>query len=99
MDATYDSRADVLAIRMRKGDPKHVVVGKGTFVIFADEEGIWGVDLEAERWDQDVDNIFKKMKIEVLKNINLDVLNRLSRLMPPRRMIPWPYIQAEWHLS
>jgi len=30
---------------------------------------------------------------------NFDVLDRLSRLMPPRRIIPWPYIHAEWHLS
>ena len=99
MDASYDSRADVLAIRMRKGEPKYVVVGRGTFVIFADEKGIWGVDLEAESWDQDVDETFKKMKIEILKNINLGVLDRLSRLMPSRRMIQWQYIFAELHLS
>ena len=99
MGATYDSQADVLAIRMRRGEPKYVVVGRGTFVIFADEEGIWGVDLEAESWDQDVDDIFKKMKIEVLKNINLDVLSRLSRLMPQRLMIPLPCIPAEWQHS
>jgi hypothetical protein len=99
MDATYDSRTDVLAVRTRKGEPKYVVVGRGTFVIFADDKGIWGIDLEAESWDQDVDDIFKKMKIEILKNANLDTLDRLSRLMPPRRMTPWPYIPAEWQHS
>jgi hypothetical protein len=36
---------------------------------------------------------------EILKNVNFDVLDRLSRLMPPRRMIPWPYIHAEWQHS
>jgi uncharacterized protein YuzE len=60
MDVVYDSRADVLTIRMREGEPKYVVVDRGTFVIFADDAGIWGVDLEAESWDQDVDDIFKK---------------------------------------
>jgi hypothetical protein len=39
------------------------------------------------------------MKIEILKNANLDMLDRLSRLMPPRRMTPWPYIHAEWQHS
>jgi hypothetical protein len=62
MNASYDSRADVLAIRMRMGEPRYVVVGRGTFVIFADEEGIWGVDLEAESWDQDVIYIFNRRK-------------------------------------
>jgi hypothetical protein len=56
-------------------------------------------DSRIESWDQDTYNIFKKMKIEILKNVNFDVLDRLSRLMPPRRMTPWPYIPAEWHLS
>jgi hypothetical protein len=36
---------------------------------------------------------------EILKNVNFDVLDRLSRLMPPRRMIQWPYIPAEWQHS
>ena len=62
--AYYDRRADVLAVTMREGEPKYVVVGRGTFVIFADEEGIWQVDLEAESWDSDVDEAFPLMKIE-----------------------------------
>jgi uncharacterized protein YuzE len=66
MDATYDRRADVLSVRMRKGEPKHVVVGRGTFVIFADDEGIWGIDIEAESWDQNIDEILKKIKVNVI---------------------------------
>jgi hypothetical protein len=66
MHATYDGRADVLSVTMRIGEPKYVVVGRGTFVIFADDEGIWQVDIEAESWDADVDEILKKIKVEVI---------------------------------
>jgi hypothetical protein len=65
MNATYDRRADALSVRARDGHPKYVVVGKGTFVIFADDDGIWQIDLEAETWDTDVDKIFKKIKAEI----------------------------------
>jgi hypothetical protein len=47
---------------MREGEPKCVVVGRGTFVVFADEEGIWSIDLEVESWDSDVDEAFPLMK-------------------------------------
>jgi hypothetical protein len=63
--AYYDRMADVLSVTMREGEPKYVVVGRGTFVIFADEEGIWSIDLEAESWDSDVDAVFPLMKIEI----------------------------------
>jgi hypothetical protein len=63
--AYYDRRADVLSITLREGEPKYVVVGRGTFVIFADEEGIWSIDLEAESWSSDVDEVFPLMKIEI----------------------------------
>ncbi len=63
--AYYDRRADVLSVTIREGEPKYVVVGRGTFVIFADREGIWSVDLEAESWDSDVDAVFPLMKIEI----------------------------------
>jgi len=63
--AYYDGRADVLSVTMREGEPKYVVVGRGTFVIFADKEGIWSIDLEAESWDSDVDEVFPLMKIEI----------------------------------
>jgi len=96
MDVTYDRRADVLSIRLRDGQPKYVAVGRGTFVIFADDGGIWGIDLEAESWDSQDMETFKKMKIEILDVPNFDALNKL---MPPRQMIPWPYITAEWSHS
>jgi hypothetical protein len=63
--AYYDRRADILSVTMREGEPKYVVAGRGTFVIFADEEGIWQVDLEAESWDSNVDEAFPVMKIEM----------------------------------
>jgi hypothetical protein len=65
ISAHYDRRADVLSITMRDGGPKYVVVGRGTFVIFADDEGIWSIDLEAESWDSDVDAVFPSMKVEM----------------------------------
>jgi hypothetical protein len=55
----------VLSVTIREGEPKYVVVGRGTFVIFADEEGIWSIDLEAESWDSDVEEVFPLMKIEI----------------------------------
>jgi len=51
-----------LSITVRKGEPKYVVVGQGTFVIFADDQGVWFVDLETEKWDADVDAVFPLMK-------------------------------------
>ena len=65
MHTTYDRRADALSVRTRDGQPKYVVVGKGNFVIFADDDGIWQIDLEAESWDANPDRVFKKMKIHV----------------------------------
>ena len=65
INAHYDRRADALSISMRDGEPKYVVVGRGTFVVFADDEGVWSIDLEAERWDSDVDAVFPSMKIEI----------------------------------
>jgi len=66
MHATYDRRADVLSVKARNGEPKYVVVGRGIFVIFADDKGICGLDIEAESWDeQNIDEKLKKMKIEV----------------------------------
>jgi hypothetical protein len=63
--AYYDRRADVLSVTMRDGEPKYVVVGRGTFAIFADDEGIWSIDLEVESWDSDVDAVFPSMKVEM----------------------------------
>ncbi len=64
--AYHDKKADVLSVTMREGEPKYVV-GRGTFVIFADEEGIWQVDLEAESWDSDVDAVLPLMRVEMSK--------------------------------
>ena len=55
VNATYDRRADVLSITIREGEPKYVVVGRGTLVMFADDNGIWSIDLETEEWDTDVE--------------------------------------------
>ena len=30
------------------------------------------------------------------RNPNLADLDRLAEILPPRRMIPWPYIASEW---
>jgi hypothetical protein len=30
------------------------------------------------------------------RNPNLADLDRLAEILPPRRMIPWPYIAVEW---
>jgi len=65
VQAHYDREVDVLSITVRQGEPKYVVVGRGTVVIFADEWGIWAIDFEAESWDDDVDAVFPLMKIEV----------------------------------
>lgn len=35
-------------------------------MIFADEEGIWRIDLEAESWDSDVDEVLPLMKVEIV---------------------------------
>jgi hypothetical protein len=37
VNATYDRRADVLSIAIRGGEPKYVVVGRGTFAVFAEQ--------------------------------------------------------------
>jgi hypothetical protein len=67
MCAYYDRKVDVLSIVFRKGRPRHVVVVRGTAVIFADDEGIYAVDIEAEKWDtDDVDRQLKLMNVDVL---------------------------------
>jgi hypothetical protein len=66
VQAYYDRRSDILSVVAREGRPKYVVVGRGTFVIFADEDGIWRIDLEAESRDSDVGALFTTIKVEVL---------------------------------
>jgi len=67
--AYYDRRTDVLSIDIRDGrEPRHVVVGRGTFVIFADDAGIYSIDIEVESWDSDIDidKLMELMKVEIL---------------------------------
>jgi len=66
--AYYDRRADVLSIDIRDGEPRHVVVGRGTFVVYADDEGIYSIDIEVESWDSDIDidKLMELMKVEIL---------------------------------
>ncbi|ABL88628.1 conserved hypothetical protein [Pyrobaculum islandicum DSM 4184] len=52
-DVWYDRRAEALGLRLRSGEPRRVLVGRGTFVIYADDHGVWGIDIEVERWDRD----------------------------------------------
>ena len=70
--AYYDRRADVLSIDIsdgeERGEPRHVVVGRGTFVVYADDEGIYSIDIEVESWDSDIDidKLMELMKVEIL---------------------------------
>jgi uncharacterized protein YuzE len=67
--AYYDRRADVLSIDIRDGgEPRHVVVGRGTFVVYADDAGIYSIEIEAESWDTDIDidKLMELMKVEIL---------------------------------
>jgi hypothetical protein len=65
--AYYDRRVDVLSIDIRDGEPRHVAVVRGTVVIYADDKGIYAIDIEAEKWDtDDVDRQLKLMNVDVL---------------------------------
>jgi uncharacterized protein YuzE len=65
--AYYDRKADVLSIDIRSGEPRHVAVVRGTVVIYADDKGIYAIDIEAEKWDtDDVDKQLKLMNVDVL---------------------------------
>ncbi|MEZ0320065.1 MAG: hypothetical protein ABWK05_08770 [Pyrobaculum sp.] len=47
----YDEKADAVSIRIREGAPRHVVAGRGSFVLYIDEQGLWAVDIEVKEWD------------------------------------------------
>ncbi len=67
MRAYYDKKDDVLSIVFRRGRFRHAVVVRGTVVIFADDKGIYAIDIEAEKWDtDDVDKQLKLMNVDVL---------------------------------
>ena len=66
--AYYDASVEVVSIRFRDGEVKYVIEGSGNFTIFADENGIWGVDLEVKRWAgsyREVVDAFRRIKAEV----------------------------------
>lgn len=44
-EAYYDASVDIISIRIRNGKPKHVIEGTGNFVIFADDNRIWAIDI------------------------------------------------------
>jgi len=65
--AYYDRKADVLSIDIRDGEPRHVAVVRGTVVIYADDGGIYAIDIEAEKWDtDDVDKQLKLMNVDIM---------------------------------
>ncbi|AAL62761.1 MULTISPECIES: hypothetical protein [Pyrobaculum] len=66
--AYYDTSVEVISVRIRNGEPKYVVEGSGNFVIFADDDGIWAVDLEVKRWRGD----YKKV-VEALRKARVEV--------------------------
>ena len=66
VNATYDRRADVLSITIREGEPKYVVVGRGAFAMFAEDNGIWSIDLETEEWDTEVDRVFNSVGVDIV---------------------------------
>ncbi|WP_229657641.1 hypothetical protein [Thermocladium modestius] len=66
--AHYDTSVEIVSMRLRDGEPKYVVEGSGHFAIFADENGVWGVDLEVVKWDGDygeVINALSRAGVEV----------------------------------
>ena len=60
-NAYYDASVDVVSIRFRDGEPKHVIEGFGNFTIFADEHGVWGIDIEVKRWIGDHEVVVKEL--------------------------------------
>ncbi len=62
--AYYDMRAEVVAVRIREGEPKYVAVGRGNFVIYGDDRGVWAVELEVKEWEG-VDAVGKLKKAGV----------------------------------
>lgn len=64
VEAHYDSSVDVVSIRIRDGSAKYVIEGRGNFVIFADDNGVWCIDLEVKQWGEDygkIAELFKKV--------------------------------------
>ncbi|WP_054850493.1 hypothetical protein [Vulcanisaeta sp. JCM 14467] len=69
--AYYDASVEVVSIRFRDSEVKYVIEGTGNFAIFADEHGIWGIDLEVKRWvnnQGEVIDVFRRIKVDVYGN-------------------------------
>jgi hypothetical protein len=49
--ALYDPDVDVLTVKVRDGDYKTVKIAKGEVVVYADDMGIWQVDVLVHRWE------------------------------------------------
>jgi hypothetical protein len=49
--ALYDPDVDLLTVKVRDGDYKTVKVAKGEVVVYADDMGIWQVDVLVHRWE------------------------------------------------
>ncbi len=47
----YDEGAGILSVRLRPGEYKYVVAGRGNFVVYADDGGVWAIDLEVKGWE------------------------------------------------
>ncbi|MGC9052088.1 MAG: hypothetical protein ACP5J3_14305, partial [Pyrobaculum sp.] len=49
--ALYDKDSDVLTVRLREGEYKAVKIAKGEVVIYADDMGVWQIDVHVHKWD------------------------------------------------
>ncbi|WP_291766894.1 hypothetical protein [Caldivirga sp. UBA161] len=70
--AYYDASVEVASIRIRGGEVKYVIEGNGDFAIFADDSGIWAIDLEVKRWVREyseVVDMFRRASVRVYGNV------------------------------
>ncbi|MGC9051575.1 MAG: hypothetical protein ACP5J3_11670, partial [Pyrobaculum sp.] len=49
--ALYDPDVDVLTVKVRDGDYKTVKIAKGEVVVYADDMGVWQIDVHVHKWD------------------------------------------------
>ncbi|MGC8584297.1 MAG: hypothetical protein ACP5MH_11330, partial [Thermoproteus sp.] len=67
--ATYDQDVDVLHVGVRQGNPKYVVAGNAEFTIFADDNGVWAVELEVKKWEGGYEDALKRMNAAWVKRL------------------------------
>jgi hypothetical protein len=48
--ALYDPDVDVLTVKVRDGEYKTVKIAKGEVVVYADDMGVWQIDVLVHRW-------------------------------------------------